>query len=475
MRYVPIDRVKEGMYLARPILDDMNRVLLGMETPLSQELIDRVVERGFSGLYIEDELSKGIVIEEAITSELRNKGVMALKAGDLDKCLEVAKGIVAQILESENITLDMLDLRSYDDYIYRHSINVCVLSTIIGMGMNLKREELVDLSIAAILHDLGKLNIDPEILNKVGKLTPEEFEIVKTHAKLSYEMIKDKIGISAKVKAGVLYHHENENGSGYPFGVEGKDIHVFAKIIHVADVYDALTSKRTYKKPFALAEAIEYLMGGCDILFSKEIVDVFLKSVPIYPKGITIALSNGEEALIIKNSENPLRPIVRLVETGEDINLNNNPDYKNVTIAQDTKVDTNFSEEFMMLQQCNYAKKRTVIIVNRSEGESEALRKMLSSEYEIIPLQMGQQIVKYLKEHKWPDLIVVDMVLDDMNGIEAIRRVREQITETIPVIFMAEGASRELVMKCKEMQAKDYIVKPYQATYILERIKIALN
>lgn len=331
MRYIVIEKAQAGMLLAKSIYDGAGRVLLGAHTVITQEYIAKLGARGLPGIYVEDELAKDIEIEETITQELRNRGVEALKKGNIDACVNVAKEIVDQILEQSVVSLDMVDLRTYDDYTYQHSVNVAVISTIIGMNMSFQYRILQELSIAAILHDIGKSMIDPAILNKADKLTEEEYELVKKHPDFGYEMLRHRLDISACIRAGVLSHHENVDGTGYPQGLSGSQIYVYAKIIHVADVFDALTAKRVYKMPYARSEAVEYLMGSCDRLFDRAVVEAFLMFVPIYPKGTMVRLSNGKEALVVANTGNALRPQVRL-QDGEEMNLSTPEKYRNITI-----------------------------------------------------------------------------------------------------------------------------------------------
>lgn len=334
MRYVTIEKIEPGMILAKSVYNEADHILLGAASVLNEDYIEKLTTRGFQGLYIDDEISSGIDIEETISVELRNRGVKSLQECNIDESLEVAQGIVDQIINSKTISLDLVDLRTFDDYTFRHSVNVAVLSTVIGIGMSLSHQDLLELCAAAIFHDLGKLRIPDEILNKPARLTPEEYEVMKQHPVYSYELIKGRWDISAKTKVGVLHHHENEDGSGYPNGLESSQIYLFAKIIHVADVYDALTAKRPYKQPYALSEAAEYLMAGYGTMFDKDVVDAFLKFVPIYPKGMEVTLSDGRKGIIVENTAHTLRPVIRLMD-GTEIDLNDGTRYCNITLSSD--------------------------------------------------------------------------------------------------------------------------------------------
>lgn len=347
MRYLNIEKVNPGMILAKEVYDDDGRVLLSLNTKLTKEYITRLSIRGYQGVYIEDELSKGIQIEEVITIELRNKAAEAVKNGDIDSLKNIAKDIVGQLLDKDkSISLDIQDLRTYDNYTYKHSVNVAVISTIIGIYLSYDDESLWELCLAALMHDIGKTKIDPAIINKPARLTMSEYRLVQEHARYSYDILDENGLIPARAKQGVLHHHENEDGTGYPDRLVGDEIPPYAKIIHVADVYDALTSKRPYKKPYALSEAIEYLMGGSNVLFDRNAVEAFLEAVPVYAKGIEVTMTNGEKAIVVSNTSNPLRPIVRLINSGVDIDLNNNKDYISVTIAPHTVVENDFTSVY---------------------------------------------------------------------------------------------------------------------------------
>lgn len=141
-----------------------------------------------------------------------------MQENDIDRCAEIAQQIVENLLSRENVCLDMTDLRSYDDYTYAHSVNVAVLCCVIGMGMGMSERDLNYLVTAALLHDLGKLAIPKEILNKPGRLTPDEYQLMKTHSTRSYQLLSKRWNISAHIKQTVLLHHENVDGSGYPQG-----------------------------------------------------------------------------------------------------------------------------------------------------------------------------------------------------------------------------------------------------------------
>ncbi len=477
MRFVPIQNVKPGMVLGRPIKNSSRSVMLGWGVELTEIYIQKIKEQGYAGLYIEDEFSKDIQIAETISPETFERGVDAVKNVNVDELVNAAKSIVAEILDTENLVPNLTDLRSYDDYTYHHSVNVAVYATIIAKQMGLRWQDVELVGIAGICHDLGKTQIDEAILNKPGKLTDEEFAEIKKHSRFSFDLLEDNYKISAKVRQAVLYHHENENGTGYPDGKQGKDIPLFSKIIHVADVYDALTSKRPYKDPYSPAEAMEYIMGGANILFDSQVVAATLESVPAYPAGIEVLLSNGETGVVVRKSKMPLRPVIRLTKTGEDIDLSENYDYLGVTIADCNINNLNFSEELgIAAYETVGAKTRPrILIVDDMITSLMAIKDALQDEYQLVLLKSGYQVLEYLKKNDKPDLLLLDVDMPYMDGTATLKKVRETVGMEIPVIFITALADASIVIKCKQLGALDYILKPVNGVYLRERVSMVLQ
>lgn len=332
MRYISIDQAEVGMVVGKSIYNEQGAVLVNYKVKLTNKLIERMKEKGLSGFYIEDALSEDIHVEDIISESLEKKAAQALHKMDIDEALDVANDITEELSTNGEISLNLVSLRTNSDYTYKHSVNVSVLSVLIGMGIGMKKPMLKELAAAGLLHDIGKINIPSDILNKPGALTEEEYELIKKHSEMGYEKIKDNVLISSKIKMGVYMHHENLNGTGYPLGLQDDQIYTFAKIIHVADVYDAITSKRVYKKAQAPAEAIDFLQKNVGTMFEKELVDAFIKYVPVYPKGRNIILSGERIAVVVENrQENTLRPIVRYLDTEETVDLSQ-PEFEEIEI-----------------------------------------------------------------------------------------------------------------------------------------------
>ncbi len=354
MRFIPTFCLKEGMLLGKSIYNKNGSLLLREGMPIKENYISKVIELEIQGVYVEDELSKGIEVCNVINDELRFKTVDKIKDifSDIQKgssnlgdnismvTLNVEK-MIDELLENKHVMINIIDIKSFDEYTYHHSVNVCVLSLVIGIAVGLSKEELSNLGVAGLLHDIGKVFINQDLLNKVDPLTREEFDIMKEHSMSGYKYIKTKFEFPYQSNIGVLHHHEKYDGTGYPQSKVGEEISLFGRIIAIADVYDALTSNRSYKKALLASEAMEYIMGGAGAHFDFELVNVFVRKVAAYPLGTCIRLSNGIRGIVVENfAHAPTRPKIRLIdlkdENGEDmyINLSNDFDNMNVTIQE---------------------------------------------------------------------------------------------------------------------------------------------
>lgn len=472
MRYMKMNDARPDMRLAYNMYDADGHTLICSGSILSAFYIKRLGEYGFDGVYINDELSEDIQIEPIITPELRTEGLFNVRNSDVDGCKGVAKKIVDQILDKGSLTLDLTDLRCFDGYTYAHSVNVAVIACIIGFGLKMNAESLEQLVMAGLLHDMGKLVIPPEILNKPGKLTNEEYEIMKQHSQNSYEIIKERWDISAQVKAAVLYHHENVDGSGYPDGIEGDGMTIFTKILHVADVYDALVSKRPYKNPYSPYEACEFMMGAGGIMFDPKVVEVLLLYVPFYPKGTQVRLSDGREGIIVENAgTRNLRPLLRLLD-GTMIDMQQQKNY-NLTILHGSNeiVMDPCVEEAERRKMLTPFKKFRVMIIDDMLINLQSFRGFLQNAYDLSLLTSMGQALLHLKRQTEPDLIILDMDMPDMNGLDALAKIRGIIGDTTPVLFVIDNYDKSVISRCRKAGAAGYIVRPYKPAFVKSEMK----
>lgn len=339
MRYVATNTVKPGTKLARGIYNDKGQILLNEGVVLQEGLIKRLNEIGIPHIYIQDKDTKDIFYKEVIPRELKTKAIKTIEETfhqvQLDRTLpssiaiekasqnmiKIVRDLHKEIKSNNDLVSLLSDVFTYDNYIFTHSFNVTLYSLAIGMELGLSQKEVEILGLGAILHDVGKMKIPTEILFKPGKLTEEEFAEIKKHPQTGYDILRDVQTISLIVAHCAYQHHERINGSGYPRGIKGDDIHYFAKIIAVADVFDAVTSDRIYRGAMLPHNGLEILFAGSRTLFEEEIVNAFKRSVAIYPVGLTVELSDGRKGVVVKQNKHiSNRPVIRILEEeGEEV------------------------------------------------------------------------------------------------------------------------------------------------------------
>lgn len=332
MRFVPVEEIQPGMVVMKNIYDENGRKLLGRNKKMTAPIISRMHYLGYTGIYICDRYSEYEELSEIINEEERMKTLLALKEKNLDQIIFFSNKIVDDLLDLNDIQLDINTLRHYHLTTYEHSLNVAIAAVTCGIGMGLSNKQLKELALSAMFHDIGKECIPREILDKPGPLTPAERQIINCHPEFGYEMLKTRDEFPSTVRVSVLQHHENDDGTGYPRGLSHENIYLYARIIHVADVFDALLSKRAYKDEYSALETIEYLMANCDRMFNYQVVSTFINYITVYPVGICVTLSTGQKVHVIKNrGEYPLRPVV-MTEDGTIMDLALDHNYLNITI-----------------------------------------------------------------------------------------------------------------------------------------------
>ncbi len=326
MHFVASNKLEPGMMTTRSIFGENGTLILASNHVLTVDTIRAIRRTEMPGLFIYDEYSDHEELIRIVDDDLRRKAINSLRTFNIDQVIYLTNQIVDSIMSQSDLLIDLGALDVFDHDTFSHSMDVCMLAITCGIGLGLSNKLLSDLAIAGALHDIGKQGISIEILNKVGELTSEEKTIIESHPQIGYDMLYNRADISSFVRSGILSHHENWDGSGYPFKLLADEIPLFGRILHVVDVYDALIKKRVYKAGFKHTEAIEFIMGNCDRMFDITIVETFLKYIVVYPVGTDVLLSNGQRAHVIKNrSSSVLRPVVMT------------PDKKILDLAKDPK------------------------------------------------------------------------------------------------------------------------------------------
>lgn len=326
MRFVPASCLREGMILGDNLYNNSGELMLSCGVTLNGDYLRSIQRLRYNGIYIDDDLSRDIPVLNLISETVKAQTVKGIKEIFIHadhgrvpkkKSIENAKkhieSIVDQIFQQKNLMVNIIDMKVFDDYTYYHSVNVAVLSIVIGVALGMEKEELCNLGFAGLLHDIGKVFVSKEVLNKPGKLSTIEFEEMKKHSLLGYEHIKHGYGLATATSMGILDHHEKYEGGGYPNDVKGDRISIFGRIIAVADVYDALTSDRPYRKALLPAEAMEYVMASNNTLFDPMVVEVFARKIAPYAIGTCVKLSNGTTGIVLENYEDLcMRPKLRI-------------------------------------------------------------------------------------------------------------------------------------------------------------------
>jgi len=324
MRKISLKNVQVGVKLGRSIFTEDGRILLRAGVEMKQSYIDHLEKCNISDIYIEDEISKDIEIRDVVddTTRIEAKVIVKNVMEDFkstsrikfESVSNIVNKITDDLLSNRDILVNLSDIKTTDDYTFAHSVNVCILSIITGIKLGLNQIRLKHLGVGALLHDIGKVNIPESILKKPSMLTDEEYDLIKKHTVFGHEILKTNPDISASSAYIALGHHERYDGSGYPHGVKGENIHIFARIAAIADVYDALTSDRIYRPKMKIHEAVEYMMTVGSRVFDMEILQSFIKCIAIYAIGSGVLLNTGEKGIVVDvNRQFPTRPIVRII------------------------------------------------------------------------------------------------------------------------------------------------------------------
>lgn len=349
-KYMRTRQLQPGMKLDHPVVDRLGRNLVARGAELDDYMIDSLLKLGIMSVYIQDgeeeeELQDLPVCPEAernieklrtedrakvtLSASIRERvstGIQFIYNNtDSEEMTAATTSIADDLMNTINsnnaIAIDISTLKTSDEYTFKHSVDVATISMIVAKQQGLSAQEIHEIGVSGLLHDIGKTKIPNEILNKPGKLDDSEFAIMRQHSTYGYNMIKNRPEFSPAVCLGVLQHHEKINGKGYPMGVTEDKLCPYARILSVSDIYDALVTERPYKKAYSQRDAVEMIMSmtmELDINAMKS----FLESMILYPVDSIVELSNGEKARVVKNSPHYiLRPTVVGLTSGTVYNL----------------------------------------------------------------------------------------------------------------------------------------------------------
>ena len=339
MRLVRTDSIKIGSVLGQTIYNEKGIPLIRQGIRLTKAMINRLHSLEIGFVYIDDDLTDGIVVEPTIPNELKVEAISEIKSlfnkismADLsnrsyilteenDKLTNIIKDIINE-LNYKDDTLSMLaDMFVADTYTFQHSLNVALYSITLGKKLNFNQRQLNELALGAVLHDIGKVFIDDKILQKPGQLTDKEFKIMQAHTELGFNFLRENTDLPSIIAHCAYQHHERLDGSGYPRQLKGEDIHLYAQIIGIADVFDAVTSDRIYRNALLPHQGLEILYADAVYKFDRRLVELFKRSIVVYPNGMTVKLNDNRLGIVAKQNKSICdRPVIRIIkEEDEDV------------------------------------------------------------------------------------------------------------------------------------------------------------
>ena len=307
-----VSQCQVGTIISEDLKSYQGITLVAKNSILNQYILDRLRDMGilYIWTYSSDipEAKVSLVNNERVKASYK-EAILVVKqvlremstGGKLNylKITQISELVYGSVNDSVNVIKCLNDIKDKDEYTYNHCVNVAFYSMLIGKWLTLPKAEIEEIIQAGLLHDIGKVLIPDEILNKRGKLSELETDIMQRHSLIGYFSIKNIKEINHPIKEAVLSHHERVDGSGYPYGLRGDEINLYAKIIAIADVYDAMTQDRVYKKgvnPFAAFEMFLTLGMG---MFDIHVLNVFLKNISVNFTGLNVIMENGERGEIV--------------------------------------------------------------------------------------------------------------------------------------------------------------------------------
>lgn len=341
MRLMKVDNCQPGTILGKPIYNNKGKILLNEGIELTDKLIHKLKKYEIATIYIEDEQSEGIEIVEAIPEELRFEAINIITEGfqsiaelsfnrsniqgmmkterAIRSFQKVFKDILYCLTENRTAINLLATAKIHENYVYTHSVNVSIYACQLALENGLPLKNIEEVGLGAMLHDIGKVYIPPEILNKPGKLTSEEYAQVMAHCELGFETLRKIHEIPLNVAHCALQHHERLDGLGYPRQLKEDEIHKYAKIISVSDVFDAVTSARPYRASMLPHKGLELLYTASGTQLDGKQIELFKKCIAIYPQGMTVKLNDGRTGIVVKyNFNTPGRPTIRIIKNEEN-------------------------------------------------------------------------------------------------------------------------------------------------------------
>ncbi|URZ02141.1 HD-GYP domain-containing protein [Clostridium felsineum] len=323
MKIVFLKDLETNETIAKDIYDEEGRLLIATGTKVSKGTISFLKKNNVFLVHVEDEKLSDIKVDrkmQKLKAKTLNKmplifnNILTGEYENTKEAMETVDELVDYVVEKGTINTNLYEVKLYDDYTYVHCLDTGIMAAFLGMSMGLTTAEVKELSISAMLHDIGKTKISNAIINKKSKLSDNEYEEMKKHPGFGRDILKNIGILSEKVVAGVYQHHERYDGNGYPEGIKGDEISLFGKLISICDVFTAVSANRSYRNRFKPNEAYELILASAGTMFDPKLVVDFKNTFFIYPLGSCVRLSNGIEGYVVKQNKGfPDRPIIRVI------------------------------------------------------------------------------------------------------------------------------------------------------------------
>lgn len=323
MRPVDINHILGGEVIAKPIIDDEGRVLLSKGITMQLGFINKLVEKGITEIFVEDDISEDLVINNFISEDTKTETKKVIKT-EMNRLItnkevsfaeihRVIDMLVNDILSTTDGLLNIRAIKMKDDFTYTHTINVTVMSIILAQRLLGDYHKIKTIATGCLLHDFGKVLLPKDIIENYSNLEGNDLVEYQKHPLIGYNMLKENKKISSISRIIVLQHHERNNGSGFPNGLKRDDIHLGAKICGICDEFDLRLSRNKDSSYITTSEAVEYLQSLSGIHFDKEHADILMKNIPVFPEGTVVLINNKLIGIVLKNNkQNLTRPVVRI-------------------------------------------------------------------------------------------------------------------------------------------------------------------
>jgi HD-GYP domain-containing protein (c-di-GMP phosphodiesterase class II) len=334
MRRISLDHIQPNMYLSRALIGPDGTVLLHEGIEMKERYIEYLRKQGITYLFVDETQTKEVTAQDVIEPKLREEALRTAqqavrdfhvgKGVELDKVKAIVNNMIVQLGQKSENMVHFIDIRRKEDYMFSHAVNTCILSVMTGISMGFEAEQLEELGLAAMLHDVGKMKFTKKLaLKNPGYLTKNEKEEYRRHPFYALEILQQISEVSPRIVNACFQHHERWDGSGYPLRLTGDAISIYAQIISIADVYDRLIAGTPHRRPTPVYYAVAILNKAAGQYFNPHLIEKFNENIVVYPVGTTVKLSSNQIGVVLDAEQaNRTTPIIRIVASEDNSKIN---------------------------------------------------------------------------------------------------------------------------------------------------------